>query len=149
MTGNRRRLTSFTAVAAVLAAMLAASLTGLQTASAATGRSAGDAKPAVASDRGVAALTSTLTASLSCDGTNGHWRFECWLTATGGTTPYTVTWSGTNVSYATTSTTYASGYCTNGIPYNNIGVKVIATVRDSAGHSATASQSFLCYYVAP
>jgi hypothetical protein len=90
------------------------------------------------------AAAATLTASLSCYSMS-NWYFECYLTPSGGTAPYTATWSSANAAFSSTSSTYATGICRAGTS-DYVSVTVNVTVRDSAGRATTASNSFLCYY---
>ena len=93
--------------------------------------------------------TTSLTASLGCDGGLGRSRFECDLAISGGTAPYSTSWSGTKVVFSTTSTTYAAGYCQPDTPGGNVYATVSATVWDSAGRTTTVKTGFLCYYYPP
>lgn len=83
-----------------------------------------------------AASATPLTGSLSCQVASG--TFDCSLTITGGTQPYTTTWSTRAYVHLTSTGTYsASGYCTL-----SKGGDVIADVHDAAGHT-WSGQSFI------
>ncbi|MFL6138154.1 MAG: hypothetical protein ACJ74O_10185 [Frankiaceae bacterium] len=94
------------------------------------------------------AHATALTASLDCDGTLPRYHYYCALHISGGSSPYTTTWSAAHGGFTSTSTTSAAGICTGSPPANTWNT-VSATVHDSAGSAVTVSQTFTCYYVAP
>jgi len=79
-----------------------------------------------------------LSAGLSC-ANNDDGTFHCNATPMGGTPPYTASWSGSGVSYNSTSASNASGSCTSGIPDT-----ASVTIYDSAGASVSRSATFDC-----
>jgi hypothetical protein len=109
--------------------------TALATAATAALIAAGSAVPASA--------TTALTVSLPSCHSPGSGDFECYLSISGGTAPYTTTWTGTWVTYTETGPTYADGDCW--VPGNGTGIaQAVATVTDSAGQSVTRSANFSC-----
>lgn len=90
------------------------------------------------------ASAATLTGSLYCD-QNGTGTFGCNLTISGGTAPYTTTWStgGGYASFTSTSTYSAQARC--GV--KNIWFWVKTDVRDVAGHTwSSGYYSMRCEY---
>ena len=96
-----------------------------------------------AGSAGPASAATALTVSLPSCHSPGSGDFECYLTISGGTAPYSTTWTGTWVTYTETGATYADGVCWVGASGTGT-AQAVATVTDSAGQSVTRSANFSC-----
>jgi hypothetical protein len=99
----------------------------------------------------LAAGSIQFTGGSACDST-GNGGFVCYFNVTGGTTPYTATWSSSN-GWATVTRTTVSRINTRPIEYEiggygscTIGTSSYITLRvsDSAGHVATTTGALNC-----
>ena len=84
------------------------------------------------------ASATALSGSLSCEVYSPGY-FDCSLAITGGTPPYTTTWTKGGFAYFTSTSTYgAEGNCN----ISKGGFSVSASVRDASGHT-WSHQTFL------
>lgn len=75
--------------------------------------------------------------------------FRCLGNASGGTPPYSYSWTGVTNSYVTSWTTNAASSRASGLCDPNVMALVEFTVTDSLGATASGTRSFFCYVIVP
>lgn len=92
---------------------------------------------------GPAAHAAALSTSGICN-YEGAGAFDCTISISGGTAPYTVSWSGSNVSYYLYGDDFVDGNCTTGFSST-----ATWTVRDATGATVSSSKTFFCSKLPP
>ncbi|NTX05306.1 MULTISPECIES: hypothetical protein [Myxococcus] len=75
--------------------------------------------------------------------------FRCLGNASGGTPPYSYSWTGLTHSLVTSWTTNTASSRVSGLCDPDVTARVEFTVTDSLGATASATRSFFCFVVVP